>query len=229
MLLTAPAEFERALYIHIDLGTNATLQTDLQSYVLREIERQLSTKYGVDVSDDGFVRGVYDLDVVKKFRSSVKARAYQRNKIAYEEAIATALVARVDDRSEHLRRSIKHIARARTKQVIIIIDDVDQREIDIQQRAFIIAQEFAKNWEALTFIALRPQTFYASKKAGALSAYPHRVFTISPPRPELVIQKRLEFAVLVAEGKLKTKTLENVRFDLRNVASFLRTMIRSLL
>jgi GTPase SAR1 family protein len=181
MLLTAPKEFEKAIYLHIDLGTRATLEEDLRSYVLRELARQLAAKYGVDVQEENFVRGVYDLDVVKKFRSSIKARIYQKNKQVYEEAIATALVEKTHNRPEHLRRSISHIARARTKQIVIIIDDVDQREIEIQQRAFVIAQEFAKTWEALTFIALRPQTFYASKKSGALSAYPHRVFTIAPP------------------------------------------------
>ena len=229
MLLAAPKEFERALYIHIDLGTQATLESDLRTFVLREIERQLLTKYGVDLEEDGFVRGVYDLDVAKRFRSSVRAKVFPKNRIAFEEAITTALVEKVNDRTEHLRRSISHIARARTKQVIIIIDDADQRESEVQQTAFLIAQEFAKNWEALTFIALRPQTFYASKKSGALSAYPHRVFTIAPPRPELVIQKRLEFAILVAEGKLKTRTLDNVRFDLGSVADFLKVMVRALL
>jgi hypothetical protein len=82
-----------------------------------------------------------------------------------------------------------------------MLDNVDQRALDVQQAAFIIAQEFAQNWNSLVFIAVRPQAFFQSKRAGALSAYPHKVFTILPPRPELVIERRLLFALKIAEGK----------------------------
>jgi hypothetical protein len=100
----------------------------------------------------------------------------------------------INDKPEHLRRSVEHVARGRKRQIIIIIDNADQRALDVQQAAFIVSQEFSRNWNAVVFITARPQTFFQSKRAGALAAYPHKVFTILPPRPELVIEKRLIFA-----------------------------------
>jgi len=156
-------------------------------------------KYSVDVYEHNFVRGVYDLEV-KRFRSSFKAAIYKTNKAKLDEQLMTRLDELVSNKPEHLRRSIQHVARARKRQIIVMLDNADQRAIDVQQSAFIIAQEMAKNWDAVVFISVRPQTFFQSKRAGALSAYPHKVFTILPPRPELVIEKRLIFALKIAEG-----------------------------
>ena len=162
MLLRASGEFKKSLNIYIDLGSSAALTTDLQIFVINEIERQLLRKYGVDVEDGDFVRGVYDLEV-KRFRSSIFGKTYKKNKPKYDQEILNMLVANLEDRPEHLRRSIEHISKARKRQVILLLDNADQRPIQIQQDAFVVAQEFAKIWNALVFICVRPQTFFQSK------------------------------------------------------------------
>ena len=138
------------------------------------------------------------------------------------------LVKRVDDKPEHLKRSIEHIAKGRMRQVVIIIDNADQRPIDIQQNAFIIARDFAQNWNALTFIAVRPQAFFHSRRSGALSAYPHRVFTISPPRPELVIERRLGFALKISQGQVSSEIFKGIKLDIGNMSLFLESLIYSI-
>ena len=110
----------------------------------------------------------------------------------------------------------------------MILDNADQRSLVIQQDVFIVAQEIAANWDATVFISARPQTFFQSKRAGALSAYPHKVFTILPPRPELVIEKRLIFALNIAEGNIEFNRLAGVKLNLRNIASFIRVLLYSL-
>jgi hypothetical protein len=138
------------------------------------------------------------------------------------------LARRVGDRPEHLRRVVDHLAKARRKQIVIIIDNADQRSVQVQQEAFIIAHDFARNWNALAFIAVRPQTFFQSKRAGALSAYPHRVFTISPPRPEVVIEKRLQFALRICEGEVAPAAYPGLTLRVGNMSLFLRALLDSL-
>jgi hypothetical protein len=75
----AEKEFARAVSIYIDLGAKAALAVDMRKFVVDEIERQLFSKYGVDIYEHSFVRGVYDLEV-KRFRSSFKAVVYKSNK-----------------------------------------------------------------------------------------------------------------------------------------------------
>jgi hypothetical protein len=168
----AEKEFRRAVYIYIDLGTRAALEVDIRKFVVDEIERQLFAKYDVDIYEHNFVRGVYDLEV-KRFRSSFKAIVYKSNKAKLDEQMTAKIDELINDKSEHLRRSLQHVALGRQRQIIIIIDNADQRAIEVQQAAFIISQEFARNWNALVFITARPQTFFQSKarrSAGGISA-----------------------------------------------------------
>ena len=76
--------------------------------------------------------------------------------------------------------------------------------------------------------SVRPQTFFHSKRAGALSAYPNRVFTISPPRPELVIEKRLKFALSVTEGQISPEKLQGFAIDLGDLSQFLKALLLSM-
>lgn len=227
MLLKASEEFSNSLNIYIDLGSKAALETDLKKFVVNEIERQLMLKYNVDTEESNFVRGVYDLEV-KKFRKSIRGQAFKNDRDKYEEQVLEMLIRHLDEKPTHLRRSIEHISKARKRQVIIILDNSDQRPSDIQQAAFIVAQEFASDWNAMVFISVRPQTFFQSKRAGALSAYPHRVFTIAPPRPELVIEKRLKFALNVTEGKIEPNKMRGISIDLEGLSLFLKALLVSM-
>ena len=78
------------------------------------------------------------------------------------------------------------------------------------------------------FIAVRPRTFYKSKQAGSLTAYPHRVFTIAPPRVDQVIEKRLTFALSMAEGHVQIERLQDIRLELVNIVTFLKALRYSL-
>ena len=225
--IRAANEFDNSLLIYVDLGSKAALNTDIRLHVLNEIERQLYSKYDVDVFEDGFVRGAYDLDI-KRFRNSYRVAALKGDEAMTEAEVSAFLKEKATDKSEHLRRSVEHLSLGRKKQVIFMIDNADQRTTAIQQEAFLIAQELAQNWNALVFIAVRPQTFFQSKRAGVLAAYPHKVFTIEPPRPEIVIEKRLLFALKVAEGKIPASMLQGVRLSIDSMAHFLKALLYSL-
>jgi hypothetical protein len=56
-------------------------------------------------------------------------------------------------------------------------------------------------------VALRPETFYRSLKIGALSGYHPKAFTISPPRIDRVIEKRLRFALRLTSGEIPIELL----------------------
>lgn len=223
----AQAEFGKSIYIYIDLGSKGALENDLKAFVLDEIERQLLSRYSVDIQQKAFVRGVYDLEV-KRFRGGVWGDIYDTNRQEYDQKLREDLSARVANKALHVQQAVKHIARGRKTDVILILDNADQRDLGVQQAAFLIAQNFAREWDAIVFIAVRPQTFHQSKRAGAMSAYPPKVFTISPPRPELLIQKRLVFALDMAEGRLPIERLHGLRLNLHGLALFLKALLSSL-
>jgi GTPase SAR1 family protein len=146
--IRAESEFRKALTLYIDLGSTAALAVDIRKFVVRDIERQLLSTHCVDIQEEAFVRGVYDLDI-KRFRNSFKASLAKGNEGKLAQATHDYIDQLLSDRPGHLRRSIEHIALGRRQQIIFILDNADQRRADIQQEAFIIAQEFAQSWNAI--------------------------------------------------------------------------------
>ena len=227
MYVSAFEEFRNALYIYIDFGSQGALTESLRDFVLNELERQLLARHEIDVHEDAFIRGVYHSEIVR-FQRGIFGRLREKDGTAYEKKLLEFLQEKTQDRDDHLKRSVAHIADGRKKQIILVLDNADQRDYDVQQQVFIIAENFAKEWRAAVFVAVRPQTFYKSKQAGSLTAYPHRVFTIAPPRVDHVIQRRLQFALDIAKGRIQAEKFTNVNFRLENIAAFLRALLDSL-
>jgi GTPase SAR1 family protein len=225
--VSAFEEFQGALYIYIDLGSQGALAPRLNEFVLNEIETQLYIKYGIDVMESGFVRAVYHGELAR-FQRGIYGALRVEEPSRYNEQLLLLLKDKTEQRDRHLRESIGHLALGRKKQTIIVLDNADQRDYDIQQEAFVIAQNLAKDWRAAVFIALRPQTFYHSKQSGALTGYPHRIFTIAPPRVDVVVERRLTFALRLATGRIQLQRLKNVQLNLSNIAIFIEALLYSL-
>jgi hypothetical protein len=229
-LITVRAKeaFAHTLYVMIDLGTKGALTHDIRDFILNEIERQLLEKHSVDIYDKKFVRSIYDLEV-KRFKKTIFAASSKQQ--ASEDGptgINDFLIDQAKNKVEHIKKSISHIAKGRKRQVVVIVDNADQRNSVDQQEAFLAAQEIAADWSALVYVALRPQTFNLSKQAGTLSAYANRIFTISPPPPDVALEKRLTFALGVAEGRIHPAALERISLDVDSITTVLKVLLRSI-
>ncbi len=213
-------------FIHINLGIKANLSKDVKTFVLSEIPAVLNKKYGVDINSSSFADAIY-YEELRQFDESVKGRLKTVDPIAYEKEKIEFLSAKIAQQDSHLMAALGHIVRGRGKQVIIVMDNADQRGLAVQQEAFLISQELSSWRNLLIFIALRPSTFYDSKTTGALSGYQNKILTISPPPADEVVQRRLAFAVRVAEGKENPGKLEGIGLQLGSVVSFLNATLRA--
>jgi hypothetical protein len=199
----AKEELSRALVLYLDYGTQPAVSTELKPYTSHEIIRQLREDAGVDIYERQFVRGVYHQrldDFSHGIYSDLKAVSPDSFKIKEIEFLERL----TSQEEEHVRLSLEHIFRGQKRQIVIFLDNVDQRPPQFQEEAFLIAASVAAHWPVTAFVSLRPETFALSRARGALAAYQPRVFTIEPPRIDLVIKKRLEFALrqLLNSGSL---------------------------
>lgn len=218
MYVSAFREFQKAIYVYIDLGRKGIFYEDPRRMVLDAVENTLNDNYEIDVYDFGFVQRVYKADI-ERFDKSVRGQKKESDFERYQDKLFEKIEELQSNKAQHIKRSLKSISRHLKRQVIIAIDNADQRPLDVQQEAFIIAQNLASEWDATVFISVRPKTFYYSRRSGALSAYPHRVFTISPPRVDEVVSKRLDFAIRIAEGKVPLPRLQAINVQLSGIAS----------
>jgi len=227
MYNSAYDEFKNAIYIYIDLGSKAALSHDLKVFILQEIENQLLEKHDIDVYDFRFIKGIYASDI-HRFSKGIWGETKDSNPELYQTKLSEMLEQATKEKDQHLKKCINGHSNSTKKQIIISLDNADQRDFEIQQSTFIIAQELAKDWCSTVFVSVRPQTFFKSKRSGALAAYPHKIFTISPPRIDVVIKKRLLFALSMAEGNVPLETIAYVRVNAGNLAQFIRALISSL-
>ena len=212
--LDAADLLREAVIIYMDLGIQPTLAPDLNEYLEREISRQLREKHGIDIEEDRFVRGVYNMDL-SGFERSIYSRLRDIDPLEYEKQRVLFLEDRLAARHEHLRMSLEHIKKGRKRQIVFFLDNVDQRPYEFQQRAFLIGQSMAERWPVFVFVSLRPETFHRSKSEGTLSAYHAKAFTISPPRVDKVIQKRLRYAIRLLESGAIGKSITGVRLTVK--------------
>jgi GTPase SAR1 family protein len=228
ILIEAPEIFNDCISLKIDLGVKIILNIDIREAVISEITKILLTEYQIDIFENNFVRGVYHSDY-ERFKKGVHKPYFDNNSEKAIEKTIEFFEEKQSNKGEHLKNSLSHIAKARKKQIVIFIDNCDQRDYDTQQTAFLISQEIAENWQPVTiFISLRPETFNNSLKKGALSGYHPKAFTIAPPRVDSVIEKRLEFARKITNGEIMLAQFEGkIGVNLSNLKGLIEVLIYS--
>lgn len=214
-------------YLNINLGDEAALAATVSNYVIVEVPKRLRTDYSIDIDSSEFVNKLYASDL-HDFDKSPEGQLKDVNRVSYLKERIKFLSRKREERSFHLLASLDYIAKYMGRQIILVLDNADQRNYETQQDAFVVAQEFARLRSLLVFVALRPATFFNSKLTGALSGYQNQVLTISPPPADEVIRKRIIFALRVAEGRIAPAALHGVSLDLSSIVLFLRATLRSI-
>jgi hypothetical protein len=217
---------KNAIFLYIDFGSQATLSLDLRSSIFNSLIKQLRDNYGVNVEERNFVRGVYDREL-KGFKTSIYGDLATQNPTLFMEKEIAFLEKKMNDRQDFLNMCLQHLSKGRKQQIIIVLDNSDQRDDQTQQEVFLISQELAERWSVMVFVALRPETFYHSKKFGALTAYHAKAYTIAPPRIDLVIQKRLAFALKITSGEIPIKSI-SVSLELKKLDSVIDALVQTL-
>jgi hypothetical protein len=198
-------ELERAIVLYLDFGSQPAVTTELNEYVISEVVRQVRDDYELDIYERNFVHGVYNLEL-ERFATGVNADLKEADPTEYRRKEVEHLESLMGNPEHHLRACLEHASKGQKRQIVVFLDNVDQRPMAFQEEVFLIAQAFAQKWPVVAFITLRPDTFYRSRTMGSLSAYQPRVFTIDPPRVDRVVNKRLAFAdkELGKKGRLPT-------------------------
>lgn len=191
MHIDAKVVLSQSIVLSINFGGEATLAEDLKNYVMERFVDQLRD-YDIDIEADKFVRNVYKPEL-RSFDNSIAGRLKKESPQEFALREISLLEGKVAARDRHLEKSLRYASRSMKRQIIVFLDNIDQRDADFQEQVFLIGQSLAETWPATVFLSLRPDTFYRSRNVGSLTGYQPRVFTIAPPDIKQVIDKRLRF------------------------------------
>jgi len=87
----------------------------------------------------------------------------------------------------------------------------------------------AEQWQAVIYVTLRPETYHASMRRGALTGYHPKAFTIAPPRIDRVIRKRMHFGLRVTRGHVNIQHLtKTAQLDFDSLEVLIRVFLHSL-
>jgi hypothetical protein len=179
---------------YVDFGSQTTLTSELGNFVVSQIEEQLLNNYNIDIQQRAFVEAVYHA-ALRRFDETVYGELKEFDLPAYRKERLNFLSRLLDEKEAHVRASLNHIRATMRRQIVIFLDNIDQWDSEFQERVFLMSETLAQNWPATVFVSLRPDTFYRSRSEGTLAAYQPRAFTIAPPRVDVVLKKRLKFAL----------------------------------
>jgi hypothetical protein len=216
---------ENAVVLYVDLGRSAVLE-DLRSYIAGSFRNQLYERYDVDIDAGGFVRGTYH-DEVRRFTKGVNAELKELDPNEFKRREIDHLTALTAHPEDHLRRSLEHLVKLRAQQVIVVLDNIDQRGREEQDQVFLIAETMAKGWPCTVFVTLRPDTFNASRVHGALSGYQPRAFTIDAPRVDRVVVERLKFGERHYDREGRLPLWLGWTADSADVRAYLKILLKS--
>jgi hypothetical protein len=216
---------EDGILLYTDLGRDAVL-TEIRTHVAASFKEQLLTRHGIDIDEAAFLRGTYQAEVVR-FAKGIHGSLADTDPDEFRRREIDHLAGLAANVEEHMRRSLEHLVKLRRQQVIVVLDNIDQRLQEEQEQVFLIAESFAKSWPCTVFVTLRPETFNASRVNGTLSGYQPRAFTVQPPRVESVVAKRLEFGAKHYRDQGKLPEWLGWTADSEDLRDYLEVLIKS--
>lgn len=133
---------KNTIFIHVNLGLKATLVEDVRTLILREIPREIKKSTELDIGSMDFCERVYVEDF-KEFEASPDGLLKDDLPADYLRAKVYFINSKINEHDQHLKKSLEYISKTLRKLIIIVIDNADQRKFEVQQEAFLIAQELA--------------------------------------------------------------------------------------
>lgn len=198
-LVEAKDQLSGYIQIEIDFLDRPTAASEVQGHVFRTFDQQMLERYGIDIRKAGFARAALDGEL-RRFRGTVRGSRHPEDSPEQQRVEDDFVEAYQNDEHQYLTAVVRHLRRSHHKSLAVFFDNLDRRDDSIQEQAFLEASALARDWEALVFVCLRPGTFYRSAATGGLDAIAPRTIGIAPPRPDIVLKKRFEFAREVAAG-----------------------------
>lgn len=196
------ADRDRLLVIRVDLADRPSSHNEVALAVRVQVEVSLRDNYGIDILEDRFARGVLHSEI-SRFRKGPNRALAETDPQEFARREVDFVTDYMTKKDAYYRAVFSHLVKGRGKIPVLVIDNVDQRHPQIQKEAFIQAQIAASNWDIYVLLALRPSTFTARREDIALSGYHPRAFSISPPRVDQMILRRLSGARAILDGDVE--------------------------
>lgn len=220
-LIEAEKELTNYIQIDVDFLDRPEKSNEVPDFIVKEIYRQLAERYDIEITEDKFVRAALNAET-NRFKRSPRGRAFPVESDKYKLHEVEHIESIQRNHHEYLKYVFQHIKGSRGKSIAIFFDNLDKRLPVIQEEAFLRSSAMARDWDALIFVCLRPDTYYSSKKSGVLDSIAPKIISITAPDAKILLKKRFEYGAMLAEGRVgETPSGRDISVELPTVAQFI--------
>ena len=201
-------------YIQFDLNflTRPAVADEVHGFVLEQVEDQLATMYGIDVTENAFTRRVLKQELLG-FQKSPRGVLLASRPAELADAEVSFIETITGNRDRYMGLVMRFIRRSQAKSVALFFDNLDRRTDQLQEQAFLRAAAMASEWGVMVFVCLRPGTVQRSSAYGVLDTVAPRTLVIPQPDIRTVLRKRFQYATRYAARNLPPYAYSQGRYD----------------
>jgi len=220
-LIEAEKELTNYIQIDVDFLDRPEKLNEVPDFIVKEIYRQLADRYNIDITEDKFVRAALNAEI-NRFKKSPRGQAFSVESDEYKLHEVEHIENIQGDHHEYLKYVFQHIKGSHGKSIAIFFDNLDKRLPDIQEEAFLRSSAMARDWEALIFVCLRPDTYHSSKRSGVLDSIAPKIISITAPDAKILLKKRFEYGAMIAMGNVgEVPSGRNISVELPTATQFI--------
>ncbi len=186
-------------WTNLDLNDAPVTPLEIYKWIKINLIKQIKlSNEGVDFDNLTFIESLYEKELIalKKGPLSLLNQSSQK----YVETIVDKMLEFQSDIDLTLSCYIRFFIHNKSKELIIILDNCDKRNLEEQLLMFEVANWIKDNIKAIVFLPLRDTTFDHFRNEKPLdTVIKDLIFRINPPSLEKVIYSRIKYANRLSE------------------------------
>lgn len=221
--------------------TRPNIYIDFRKYVdsdLEEINRKIYKDLINAIEKKYSYYKLHTLKTLKKiYRNEIRKKdestwiAYKKNREVYDIKLSEYLESAQLDFENHFIKLSEYFIHDRRQRLCITIDNADQFDFSIQKTVFLFAQSLRIKSKSAVIISLREGYYYKWRYKPPFDAFKSNVYHITAPPYNIVLQKRIDYAIKKLNIKGITKGHEEyltIEFNNKNILDFFLNLNKTL-
>jgi len=219
-------------WINLDFNDAPVNQEEIYKWVKTKIINKLqSLDQNRDHADLRFIKHLYSEQIADVKKGALSILKSDSDK--YQELLVEKIFEFQNDLDLTLDCYVQKIIKDNDKELVIVLDNCDKRNLDEQLLMFEVANWMKDKIKAIIFLPLRDTTFDHFRNQKPLdTVIKDLTFRINPPSLQEVIYSRIKYANRLSEKESdNTYTLPNgfkVKFPAEDELYYLKSILKSL-
>lgn len=181
----------RSVWLYVDFLRLSGQDEEIADFIASESLRSLENRYeSLRISEWEQLQQIYEPELSKNRRGIWKP-LYESDKTEYDRRVSDYLVRQVENSRSHFLKTLAMIAKRLRLSPVVILDNSDQLDAETQKKAFLEAVSLSKSVKCTVIVALREETYLATKDALPFDTHRPLRYHITAPDLPSVFRSRL--------------------------------------